>query len=166
MYKMPKALSQLVGMQLNNNGEVTQTAPKNITNLKKWYEDVMKSLPKNAISIHSTTSPVWPYLTFIFKKAIWAVVDLLFFLPGLTITSGLEQSGRAYKTKTVNINYMITDTDKKGAMEIVSSVPKQKSFTRANSSFFQTEEYTRIKKGNVITCTSLLVKDPSQIKYL
>jgi hypothetical protein len=34
---MPKALSQLVGVQLNNNGEVTQTAPKNINNLKKWY---------------------------------------------------------------------------------------------------------------------------------
>ncbi len=37
MYKMPKALSQLVGVQLNNNGEVAQTTPKNINNLKKWY---------------------------------------------------------------------------------------------------------------------------------
>lgn len=82
------------------------------------------------------------------------------------MTSGLEQSGRAYKTKSLNINYLVADTDKKDAMEIVSSVRKQKSFTRANSSFFQAEEYTRVKKGNVVTCTSLLLKDPSQIKYL
>jgi hypothetical protein len=166
MFKMPKALSQLVGVQLNNNGEVNKTTPKNINNLKKWYEEVMKSLPRHAFMIHSTTSPVWPYLTYIFKRAMWAVVDLLFLLPGLTITSGLEQVGRAYKTKTININYMVTDTDKKDAMEIVSSVRKQKSFTRANSNFFQAEEYTRVKKGNVVTCTSLLAKDPSQIKYL
>lgn len=126
----------------------------------------MKSLPKQSLIVHSTTSPVWPYLTFIFKRAIWAVVDLLFLLPGLTMTSGLEQSGRAYKTKSLNINYLVADTDKKDAMEIVSSVRKQKSFTRANSSFFQAEEYTRVKKGNVVTCTSLLLKDPSQIKYL
>lgn len=50
----------------------------------------MKSLPRNSFIIHSTTSPVWPYLTYIFKKATWAVVDLLFFLPGLLMTSGLE----------------------------------------------------------------------------
>lgn len=82
------------------------------------------------------------------------------------MTSGLEQVGRAYKTKSLNINYMIADTDKKDAVEIVSTIRKQKSFTRANSSFFQNEEYTRLKKGNVVTCTSLLVKDPSQIRYL
>jgi hypothetical protein len=126
----------------------------------------MKSLPKNAFIIQSTTSPVWPYLTFIFKRAIWAVVDLLFLLPGLTMTSGLEQVGRAYKTKSLNINYMLADTDKKDAVEIVSTIRKQKSFTKANSSFFQNEEYTRLKKGNVVTCASLLVKDPSQIRYL
>jgi hypothetical protein len=74
--------------------------------------------------------------------------------------------GRAYKTKALNINYIITDSDKKDALEIVSSVRKQKSFTRANSNFFQAEEYTRVKKGNVVTCTSLQVKDPSQIRYL
>lgn len=37
MFKMPKALSHIVGFNLNNNGEVTQTPPKNINNLKKWY---------------------------------------------------------------------------------------------------------------------------------
>lgn len=34
---MPKALSQIVGVLLNNNGEVTKIAPKNINSLKKWY---------------------------------------------------------------------------------------------------------------------------------
>lgn len=52
------------------------------------------------------------------------------------MTSGYECIGRAYKTKTININYMIPDIDKKDAMEIVSSTQKQKSFSKANSIFF------------------------------
>lgn len=60
---------------------------------------------------------------------------------------------------------MMADTDKKDAMEIVSSARKQKSFSRANSNFFQ-EEYTKIKKGNIVNCVSSLIKDPSQIRYL
>ena len=96
----------------------------------------MKSLPRNSFLIHSTTSPVWPFLAYIFKKATWPVVDLLFLLPGLVMTSGLEENGRAYKTKSININYIIADVDKKDALDIVSAVPKQKSFSRANSNFF------------------------------
>lgn len=61
---------------------------------------------------------------------------------------------------------MIADTDKKDAMEIVSSARKQKSFSRANSNFFQHEEYSKVKKGNIVNCVSLLIKDPSQIRYL
>lgn len=37
MFKMPKALSQIVGHLLNNSGEVSQVPPKNINHLKKWY---------------------------------------------------------------------------------------------------------------------------------
>jgi len=113
MFKLPKALSQVVGVQLNNNGEITQSVPRNINNLRKWYEDVLKSLPKNAIIINSTTSPVWPNPAFIFKKATWAFVDLFFLLSNLTMTSGFEEYGKAYKTKSININYMVTDIDKK-----------------------------------------------------
>jgi len=89
MFKLPKALSQVVGVQLGNSGELTTALPKNINNLKKWYDQVLKSLPKQAILINSTTSPVWPYPAYIFKKATWAVIDLFFFLPNLTMTSGL-----------------------------------------------------------------------------
>jgi hypothetical protein len=61
---------------------------------------------------------------------------------------------------------MVSDTDKKDAMEIVSSVRSQKSFTRANSSFFQAEHYAKSKKGNIINCISSLIKDPNQIRYI
>jgi len=36
-FKMPKALSQIVGTYLSNSGEISQTSPKNINNMKKWY---------------------------------------------------------------------------------------------------------------------------------
>jgi hypothetical protein len=46
MFKLPKALSQVVGLQLSNSGDLTAAHPKNINNLKKWYDEVLKSLPK------------------------------------------------------------------------------------------------------------------------
>jgi hypothetical protein len=49
----------------------------------------MKTLPKGAVMINSTSSPVWPYPAFVFKKATWAVVDLFFFLADLPMTAGL-----------------------------------------------------------------------------
>ena len=83
--------------------------PVNINALRKWYEDFLKALPKGSILIHSTTSPVWPYLSYLFKKATWAIIDLFYFLPALVMTSGLEHSGRAYKTKSLGLNYLPPD---------------------------------------------------------
>ena len=118
MYKIPKAMAQIVGLNLKNNGETSQIVPKNINHLKTWYEDMIKLLPKNAITIQSTTSPVWPYLSYILKKAVWPVIDLYLFLPHLTMTSGLEEFGRAYKTKSMNINYMVYEKDRQQAESI------------------------------------------------
>ena len=48
----------------------------------------MKFLPKGSLIIHSTTSPVWPYLPYVFKKATWAVIDVLHLMPFLLMTTG------------------------------------------------------------------------------
>jgi hypothetical protein len=51
------------------------------------------------------------------------------------MTSGFEELGKAYKTKTLNISYMVADMDKKKFPE--SGSHYNKSFHRANSNFFQ-----------------------------
>jgi len=57
----------------------------------------------------------------------------------------------------------VTEGDKKDTHDMVGH--KQKTFLRANSSFFN-EDLTKIKKGNIIHCANSLIKDPSQILYL
>ena len=37
-YKMPKALAQIMGVNLSTTGEVTSMQPKHANSLKKWYE--------------------------------------------------------------------------------------------------------------------------------
>jgi hypothetical protein len=37
-YKMPKALAQIMGINLSTTGEVTSMQPKHVNSLKKWYE--------------------------------------------------------------------------------------------------------------------------------
>jgi hypothetical protein len=154
---MTKALSQLVGVNLSTTGELSHIQPKHVNHLKKWYEETMKMLPKGTILIHSTTSPVWPYLSYVFKQATWAVIDLFYLMPMLVMTTGSELLGRAYKSKSININYLPAEADKG---ELVTP----KGFSRASSSFFKEETY-KGKKG-IVQCSNTLLKDPSQIKYL
>ena len=133
----------------------------------------MRVLPKGAILIHSTTSPVWPYFPFIFKKLTWPIIDLMLLLPMLTITSGNDMLGRGYKSKSINIHYLPADPDRKTSTEFTMAkgfehsqgVETSRGFSRANSSFFK-EDFPKLKKGAVIECTNTLLKDPSQIKYL
>lgn len=81
IYKMTKAVAQIVGTSLHENGTVGKIESKNVIALKKWYEEIHKYLPEGAILIQSTSSHAWPYPAFIFRKATWAYVDLIFFLP-------------------------------------------------------------------------------------
>ena len=38
VYKMTKAVAQIVGIGLHENGTIGKIEPKNVTLLKKWYE--------------------------------------------------------------------------------------------------------------------------------
>ena len=87
-------------------------------------------LPNGAILLHSTTSPVWPYLSYVFKQATWAVIDLYLLMPYLTMTTGAELRGKAYKSKSININYISPDLDK-------VTPPLIKGFSRTQSSLMK-----------------------------
>lgn len=45
IYKMTKAVAQIVGVGLHENGAIGKVEPKNVVSLKKWYEEVHKFLP-------------------------------------------------------------------------------------------------------------------------
>ena len=80
--------------------------------MKKWYEESNKALPIGAIVVNSTTSPVWPNIAYVFKQATWTVIDLLFLMPNLVMTSGSQLQGKAYKSKAIDINYLPADPDR------------------------------------------------------
>ena len=42
---MTKAVAQIVGVGLHENGAIGKVEPKNVVSLKKWYEEVHKFLP-------------------------------------------------------------------------------------------------------------------------
>ncbi len=87
-FQLPKALSQIAGHYLSSSGSISQVQPKHVSSLKKWYESFTKLLPKGTVLINSTTSPIWPYLAYIFKRSTWAIIDLMFLMPALTMTTG------------------------------------------------------------------------------
>lgn len=82
---------------------MNKVTPKNIVNFKKWYEEIQKYLPRNSIIIQSTSSHAWPYPAFLFKKATWAFIDLLFFLPEIPMTFIGEHDGKAFRSKATSI---------------------------------------------------------------
>jgi hypothetical protein len=157
-FQLPKALSHTVGIHLSSTGNISQVPSKNVGHLKKWYDEVTRNLPKGSIIIHSTTSAVWPYMSLIFKKATWAIIDLMFLLPTLTMTSDYEIEGKTFKCKTVNINYLPHDPDCKESTTTAT-------FDRSQSSFFK-ESYPKTKRGTLVHCANTTLKDPSQVKYL
>ncbi len=56
----------------------------------------------------STTSHIWPYPALLYKRGLWAAVDLFFFLPDIPMTFIGEYEGHAFRTKTTNIFTKIT----------------------------------------------------------
>jgi hypothetical protein len=74
-----------------------------MSSLKRWYEEVKSTFPKNAILIQSTTSHTWPYPAYIFRRATWAMIDLFFFLPEIPMTFVGEHDGKAFRTKSTSM---------------------------------------------------------------
>jgi starch synthase len=124
---MTKAVAQIMGISLHENGTTGKVEPKNVVSLKKWYEEVHNFLPEKAILIQSTSSHAWPYPAYIFKRATWAYIDLIFFLPEIPMTFIGEHDGKAYRTKTTSIFFDALQNNLK---------TKNTQLKRVNSSFF------------------------------
>lgn len=54
-------------------------------------------VPEGSILIQSSTAHSWPYPAFLYGKASWAAVDILFLLPDIPITFNSEVTGEIYR---------------------------------------------------------------------
>ena len=102
IYKLPKALATIYGQQVNSNGAISNIEKQTVNSLRSWYEGIRKNYPSGSIVIQSTASHGTPYLSLLFRKATWSVIDLFFFLPDLPMTFLGEEAGHAFRIKTVN----------------------------------------------------------------
>lgn len=101
LYKIPPAVSAIYGQHLHRDGNISSCEKLSINSLRSWYEGARKLWPSGAIVIQSSTSHVWPYPAFLFKKGAWSYIDLLFFLPDIPITFMAEMDGHGFRCRTL-----------------------------------------------------------------
>lgn len=97
MFKLPIALSSLFGKKLHKDGRIEKCDKDNIVAIKKWYEETRRFLPEGTILLQSSTSHSLPYPAYLYGKATWAAIDILFFMPDQPITFMGEIDGEIYK---------------------------------------------------------------------
>mmetsp|Transcript_23357 Transcript_23357/g.20292 ORF Transcript_23357/g.20292 Transcript_23357/m.20292 type:complete len:98 (-) Transcript_23357:39-332(-) len=94
-------MASIYSQHLHRDGTITNCEKVGINSLRTWYESSRKLWPSGAIAIQSTTSHVWPYPAFLYKKGLWSFIDLIFFLPDIPITFMGELDGHAFRCKTL-----------------------------------------------------------------
>lgn len=68
--------------------------------MKKWYENGRLFLPEGSIIMQSSSAHSWPYPAYMYGKASWAAVDILYFMPDIPITFMGEIDGEIYRLGT------------------------------------------------------------------
>lgn len=101
LFKLPVALSALMGKRLHNDGRLEACEKQTVVGIKQWYEDSRRFLPDGTILMQSSTSHTLPLPAYLYGQATWAAVDTLFFMPDLPITFMGELEGEVYKVGEV-----------------------------------------------------------------
>ena len=99
LFKLPQAICQIIGKQLHQDGRVTvqDKKEKSVESLKNWYDSSHRCLPDGAILLQSSTAHSWPYPAYLYGKASWAAVDVLYFMSDIPITFMQETHGEVYR---------------------------------------------------------------------
>ena len=101
LYKMPQTICSILGKKLSREGRLVDCERKDISTLKKWYEDSRFCMPEGFIQLQSSTAHQWPYPALMYGQAAWAAVDLLYFMPDIPITFMDETKGERYRLETL-----------------------------------------------------------------
>jgi len=97
MFKLPQAICSVFGKKLLKDGQIKQAEKENVLALKSWYEQNRQFLPDGTILLQSSSAHCWPYPAYLYGKATWAAVDVLFFMPDIPITFMGEIEGEVYR---------------------------------------------------------------------
>ena len=97
MFSLPQKICGLLGKKLHRDGRITETERENVLALRKWYEDTRLCLPEGSILMQSSTAHSWPYPAYLYGKAAWAAVDILYFLPDIPMTFMGEVNGEVLR---------------------------------------------------------------------
>ena len=103
LYKMPQTLCSVVGKKLNKDGRLVECEKQSVTVMKKWYEDSRFCMPEGFIQLQSSTAHSWPYPAYMYGKASWAAVDILYFMPDIPITFMGEVDGDVHRLGSSSI---------------------------------------------------------------
>lgn len=98
LFRLPVALSAIMGKRLHNDGRLEECSPVETgISIKSWYDESRKFLPEGTILMQSSTSHVLPMPAYLYGKGTWAAIDTLFFMPDLPMTFMGELEGQVYK---------------------------------------------------------------------
>ena len=100
LFNLPAALAAVHGQQLRRDGTLISNEKQNVNILRTWFEDSRRLYPTGSIVIQSTSANSWPYPALLYKRGAWSAIDLLFFLPGIPMTTMNEMDGRGYRPNT------------------------------------------------------------------
>jgi starch synthase len=101
LFKLPVALSAIMGKKLHNDGRLENCERQTVVGIKQWYEDSRRFLPDGTILMQSSTSHTLPLPAYLYGQGTWAAIDTLFFMPDLPITFMGELEGEVYKVGEV-----------------------------------------------------------------
>jgi len=139
MYTLPIILTEILGKKISRDGRINKTEPKDVSLLKKWYEENYRELPEGALLVQSSTGQIWPYPALLYGRGTWSAIDLLFTLPDIPMTFMEEIDGEAYRVQIVNVyeskegktgtssqNLMSKKTRSKSLMKLIESKEQEK----------------------------------------
>ncbi|MBR6133851.1 MAG: glycogen/starch synthase, partial [Bacilli bacterium] len=139
MYTLPIILTEILGKKINRDGRIEKTEPKDVSLLKKWYDENYRELPDGALLVQSSSGQIWPYPALLYGRGTWSAVDLLFTLPDIPMTFMEEIDGEAYRVQIVNVyeskegktgtssqNLMSKKTRSKSLMKLIESKEQEK----------------------------------------
>lgn len=116
LFKLPQTICSLLGKKLHNDGRVTPADEKStVLAFKEWYEESHLLLPEGTFLIQSSTAHSWPYPAYLYGRASWAAVDILYFMPDIPMTFNMEQNGEIYRLGQVSVHQADQQEIKEGA---------------------------------------------------
>ncbi len=135
MFNLPRAVSKVFGETLNKDGSLVRCEPENILAIRSWYEQTHRLLPKGSIVVVSTTAHSWPYPALLYKRGVWAAIDLYFSIQDIPMTLIGETEGHVYRPHTLNVY----ESTRKGS-KFTSNDRNLEELDRINSGLFKFEK--------------------------